>query len=64
MKRWANIYFNKQCLYNKVPYFPVDNARVIYQTFKIRKNKHARYTVQYFPVDNARVIYTSKVQIS
>jgi hypothetical protein len=28
------------------------------QKVKIRKNEHARYTVEYFPVHNTRVIYT------
>jgi hypothetical protein len=38
-----------------LPYFPVDNARVIYKkNVKIRKrNEHARYTLECFPVDNA-----------
>jgi hypothetical protein len=43
-----------------MPYFLVDNARVICTSKgqKRKKNEHARYTVEYFQVDNARVIYT------
>jgi hypothetical protein len=48
--------------YIKIPYFPVDNVRVRYLYIKrskfVKKNEHARYTVEYFPVDNERVMHT------
>jgi hypothetical protein len=44
-----------------LPYFPVDNARVIntkkVKISKKKKNEHVWYTLEYFTVDNARVIY-------
>jgi hypothetical protein len=42
-----------------VPYFSIDNARVIYtKKSKFVKNEHALYKLEYFSIDNASVIHT------
>jgi nitrate/nitrite transporter NarK len=44
---------------NKLPYFSIDNARVIYtKKSKFVKNEHAWYTLEYFSIVNAHVIHT------